>query len=937
MPPEEDPLPAEQIALIARWIDQGAHWPAGIGSDIKELPKHWAYVKPVKSALPPVSNPRWPRNAIDHFILSNLDMARLAPSAEVDRERLIRRVYLDLIGLPPTVEEVDQFLQDQQPDAYDKLVERALASPQYGVRWARPWLDMARYADSNGFQRDGFRSLWPYRDWVIQAMNDDLPFDQFTIAQLAGDLIPNATLAQKIATGFHRCTTVNVEAGAAPALNRVNQVIDRVNTTATVWLGSTLECVQCHNHKYDPFRQREYYQLFSFFNNTPVETALRGKKATASIDFTDAPSVSLPLPPGVEAKLNDLSEQFAELQKEMAERQAEADKKWSAWDKIVSLQASTPLEWHVLKPASFQSEGGVQSKTLDDNSLLFSGPNPDKDTFTITTSLKLSGVTGFKLEALTHADLPGKGPGRRSETNPNFVLTEFKIFRPDANGQPQPVKLVSPQADINPVNFHVARSIDDSPLSGWGIHAEFGKPHWATYLTEEPLNFEEETTLTFRLEQNYGGNRTLGRVRLLAMTGTPEPAALPPHIAKIVAIPEAKRSKAQINELRTFHADTVIGMKPLREAVTDMSKKLESMQAPTSLVMEEMEETRLTFLFKRGNFLDKGEEVPAGVPAVLNPLPEDAPRNRLGLAQWIASKENPLTARVAGNRWWAEIFGQGLVGTPEDFGTQGDRPTHPQLLDWLAVELMEQGWSMKHIHRLMVTSATYRQASRITPRLLERDPTNRLYARGPRFRLPAETIRDNALAISGLLSTKLGGPPVYPPQPAGIWRVTGLVDNTYRTSEGEDRFRRGVYTIWRRSAPPPGLQAFDAPDRASCVVQRPRTNTPLQALTLMNSPDFVEMTQALSLRLATHSPTSPLADRLTFAFRLCVSRHPTAVELQRLEQIYQHQHTRFTSEPTTAEALLSGMTRPSNITPTDLATWFYLSQVLLNLDETINK
>jgi hypothetical protein len=709
---------------------------------------HWAYVAPVRPTPPVTADPAWVINEIDAFVLARLEAEALSPSPPADRARLIRRVYLDLIGLPPTVAEVDAFLADDRPDAYEHVVDTLLASPHYGERWARPWLDLARYADSNGFQRDGFRDVWAFRDWVIRALNDDMPFDRFTIEQIAGDLLPNATVEQRIATGFHRGPTVNVEAGVDQEANRVNAVIDRVNTTGTVWLGTSIGCAQCHEHKYDPFTQRDYYRLFAYFNNTAVETDFRSDKDTAAIDFK-GPWIELP---------------------QSAEKQA-----------------------------------------------------------------------------------------RR---------IEFASYREDM------------QKKLTPL-----------------VEARTAK--------------QDEWEAGYRDDEAQ--RKKLPKAVLAALTIVPE-----------------KRNAADKKKIKDYYLGLQPEIKRLRDALAEVDKALEAVTPPTSLVMVELDRPRTTNIFKRGNFLTKEDEVKPGVPAALHRLPADAPPNRLGLARWLVDPSNPLVARVTVNRWWAEFFGHGLAATLDDLGTRGERPTHPKLLDWLATEFVARGWSTKAIHRLIVTSATYRQTSRLTPERLACDPYNKLYGRGPRVRLDAETIRDNALAVSGTLSRAMAGPPVRPPQPAGIWAVTGKVDNTYHVSRGDDANRRGIYVIWRRSAPYPSMVNFDAPDRASCVVQRPRTNTPLQALTLMNDPVYVEMARRFAQHIVADHQNQNTAERVTHAFRRCLSRHPHPMEIEHLARVVENEQRRYELNPTAAEALVD---EPS----AELAAWFHVAGILLNLDETITK
>jgi hypothetical protein len=897
MPPKSEPLSAQQIDLLKRWVDQGAVWPDNL--------KHWAYQKPGHPTAPAVKNSAWPRNDLDRFILARLEQEGLKPSAEADRAILLRRVALDLIGLPPTPTQVSEFLNDTSENAYEKAVDRLLASPQYGERWARPWLDLARYADSNGFQRDGFRDLWAYRDWVVNAFNADMPFDRFTIEQVAGDLLPNATLDQKTATGFNRCTTVNVEAGTDQEENRVNQVFDRVNTTATVWLGSTLECAQCHNHKYDPFSQRDYYQIFAYFNNTEIETKFRSPKSTASVDFT-GPMMTLPSK-DLEQKRGALQAKIDKLAEDIAARKPTAVVAKKAAKKAAGPATS---QWQPLEVAEFRSAGGATGKVQPDKSVLVTGENPIKDTYTVTVHTKLTGITAFKLETLTDPSLPGQGPGRGDAARPNFILSSFKV---DAASETDPnsgqsISFKSARADFSQKGWDVSGAIDNDDKTGWAINPEFHLPHHAIFTAEQSPAWEEGTVLTFTLDQTYGGSRTIGRFRLSAVVGKLEEngEALDPAV------------------------------KRLQEERDKLIVELKKLEPPQTLVMSEMTEPRMSAVFVRGNFLERGEPVKPGVPAVLHALP-DGPPNRLTFARWLASTENPLVARVTVNRWWAEFFGQGIVSTVEDFGIKGEAPTHPELLDWLATEFMARGWSMKAMHKLIVMSATYRQSSKVTPELLAKDDQNKLYARGPRFRLDAETIRDNALSAAGLLSLKQGGPPVKPFQPEGVWKVTGLVDNTYKTSDGEDAYRRGIYIVWRRSAPYPSFMNFDAQVRAACVVKRSRSNTPLQALTLLNDPVYVEAAMALARRALAEQPGADAAARVRNLFRLCLARAPKDNEVDALVKLYEAQRAGFQADAQAAKALIGSYTAPANTSTAEFAAWYAVATALLNLDEMITK
>ncbi|QDU78536.1 Planctomycete cytochrome C [Polystyrenella longa] len=771
MPPADtaDRLSDEEIALLKRWIDSGAHW-----SSTKEETQHWAYIKPIKANPPEVTLNAPIQNPIDAFILSKLEQSSvsLKPASPSDPARLMRRVYLDLTGLPPTPEEVDSFLTDPSDSAYEKIVDRLLASPRYGEKWTQHWLDMARYADSNGFQADQLRTMWLYRDWVINALNDDQPFDQFTVEQLAGDLLPNATWSQKVATGFHRCTTCNVEAGVDPEENRVNQIIDRVNTTSSVWLGTTLECAQCHNHKYDPFSQQDYYQLMAYFNNTPLEVEQEGDSVTFNFY---GPKLAKPLSKIEQLKYDELKTERETLGENLEIIREEQKVQQEKWEEKKQGELTS-------KKNSKQELSSAEAKTLD------------------------------------------------------------------------------------------------------------------------TLNF-----------------------------------------------PREKRSSQQNEYLQSYFEKQNTEISGLQKKLSDLDLELQQREPPTSLVMREQDEMRETFIFKRGDFLSRGKTVTPTTPAVLHPLNSAVdPVNvetgtRLEFANWLVSPENPLMARTTVNRWWAHFFGQGIVATLEDLGTQGEPPTHQELLDWLAVDFMENGWSRKHVHKRIVMSATYRQSTKVTNAHLQLDPENKLYPRGPRQRLSAESIRDNALAISGLLTHKLGGPPVYPPQPDKIWKHVGRNAPEYKIETDEDRYRRGLYVIWRRSAPYPSFINFDAPDRASCVISRSSTNTPLQALTLLNDPAYVEMAWGLADRLASTKTEGDLREKLTYGMRLAISREPSEDEINTLAELYQTELARYQENPKQAEERLpqSALKLTSLVdktaTPVELAAWFSIANILLNLDETITK
>lgn len=934
MPPEGEPLSKAEVVTLREWIDHGAVWPKNIVLDAK----HWAYDAPQRPSLPTTKSD-WGTNPIDSFVLAKLDQRKLEPTQRASKERLIRRVYLDLIGIAPSPREVDVFLADQSPGAYERLVERLLASPRYGERWTRQWLDLARYADSNGFQADQFRSMWAYRDWVIDAFNSDMPFDEFTIQQIAGDLLPKATVQQRVATGFHRCPTCNVEAGVDPEENRVNQVVDRINTTGTVWLGTTLECAQCHNHKYDPFSQQDYYQIFAFFNQTPVEVKL---SSGVTFDFY-GPKMKLPLDPARSQTLQNITAQLASLNTRLAARRTELAKSSGQWESTVKSSLKNKPQWHVLDIAEFVSVGGADHTKLADKSILLTGQNPDKDTYHVTVRTELQGITGFRLEALLDETLPGKGPGRQTQGDRgNAILSGFSVIAceceddTNANGK-QRIQLHSASADVVGKGWEPAKALDGDASTGWSIHIAYHKPHYWSVQTTDPIGFDAGTRLVFTIEQQTGVQRTYGRFRLLAMTGTRGAKAIPDTILAALKIDPKKRNRKQNAALRNYQNSQDAASIKLTQQIAAFTKQQAAIQPSTTLVMVEGQENRTTHIMLRGEFLNKGDVVKAKTPDSLHAMPKDAAADRLGFAQWLVDRKNPLVARVTVNRWWAEIFGQGIVTSLEDFGTQGDRPTHPLLLDWLAVEFMESGWSMKHMHRLMVNSATYQQSAIVDARKRKADPKNIYLARASRFRLPAEMIRDNALSVSGLLAGKMDGPPVYPPQPPKIWRHVGRNAPKYNTSTGLDRYRRGIYTVWRRSAPYPSFVTFDAPDRGSCIVNRSRTNTPLQALNLLNDQAYVEFAFGLAERVLTDIPSTDIRRRVEYAFRLCLIRKPKPQELDFLVDVVRAELDNMKSNPKRVSLLMGNWTSTKEIDPAELAAWYRIAEVLLNLDEMINR
>ncbi len=929
MPPEGEPLSTTEIAMIRTWIDQGAAWPEEATE--KRKSDHWAF-QPIAARKPPKVAEGETRNGIDNFILSNLAKKNIKPSREADRATLIRRLSLDLLGLPPAPADVNEFINDTSPDAYEKLVDRLLASPNYGERWARHWLDLARYADSDGYEKDTGRPFaWRYRQWVIDALNADMPFDQFTIEQLAGDLLPNATQEQKVATGFHRNTLTNKEGGVDQEEFRVAATVDRVNTTGSVWLGLTVACAQCHTHKYDPILQREYYGLFAFFN---------------SVQETD---IAAPLP----AQLEKYKADLATYETERAKRTANADeqankaaKRLARWEE--SLELDTPTEWSVIKPQAMASNAVNKGKLTQaaDGVIVAEGDFGDTETYTLTIAAGSKPITALRLEVLADDSLPRRGPGLSK--GGNFVLSELQVktlapVKPGAKAKatPVPATIRFAEADFSQSNYNIGGSYDNNNLTGWAVSGGVGRDHVAIFELAKPIEPKDKEKLVVALTQMYGGKHLIGRFRLSVTdsTGPVGDDKLPEGVAASLRKPAAERTKADSGRILAYFRKIDPTLAKLDRELAEFAKK--APQDPAAMVkaqtLAELSKPRETHVLVRGDFLRPGAIVDAHTLEVLPPLTARGEQpDRLDLARWIVDKANPLTARVTVNRVWAQMFGRGLVPSVADFGTQGDKPSHPELLDWLAHEFQET-WSLKQLHRLIVTSATYRQSSKYRQDLHQRDPLNVLLARQRRMRVEAEVVRDLALATSGLMDSRIGGESVRPRQPADIAALTYASGSKWVDSQGADLYRRGLYTWFQRTSPYPMLMTFDAPDSNVTCTRRERSNTPLQALTLLNDPVFFECAQAMGRRIVAEAPKKREA-RLRYALQLCVARKPNPDELETLGELFDEQLALMQADESAAKDVVGPAAKEIEGTPiAELAAWTMVSRTLMNLDEFITR
>jgi hypothetical protein len=1054
MPPPKTgkKLTATEIDLLTRWIQEGGKYAT-----------HWAYVVPKRPDLPTVKKEAWVKNPVDRFILSNLDKEKLTPAPEADRFALARRAALDITGLPPTRAEVEAFLRDTSPTAYEAYVDRLFAKKAYGEHWARLWLDLARYADSAGYADDPLRTIWAFRDYTIKSLNANKPFDQFTIEQIAGDLLPNPTDEQRIATSFHRNTMTNNEGGTSDEEFRNVAIVDRVNTTFTTWMGTSIACAQCHTHKYDPITQEEFFKVFAIFNNT------------ADADRPDE-SPLLSFYSAEQKKQRDIwTQDIANLEKKFDTAIPGLKNQQAKWESGLKIYP----RWASPKP-TVRSQGGLPFKVRADQSVRFE-KSAKQDTYTIEMPLEVKQLTGLRLEALTDPTLPGMGPGlgngnfvlsrvqakivppgeaklqgryvRISLNGPNKILSlaEVQVFKGTENiahkgeakqssttfegpaklaldgntdGQfekksvthtasekdpwwevdlksaqpldkivvwnrlgpvedrlagyrvevlndkreviwsavnkstPKPsashalsgertVSFITAFADYEQLGFGASNLVGDGKnTKGWAVGGAIGQPHTLTLLPAAPVEVPTGSKLVVTLEQKSPHDEHLLGLFRLALTdeaGIAEASKLPATLLAALQLETAKRTPEQLTAIASYYARTLAPeLKAEREKLAELNRQLTAMKASTVPVMKELPitERRKTNLQNRGNFLDLGQLVTEGVPAAFHPIKSKQGKmvSRLDLAEWLVSPENPLTARVVANRFWEQIFGIGLVRSSEEFGIQGEWPSNPELLDWLATELVRLKWDQKAFLKMLVTSAAYRQSSKVNKAALERDPDNRWLATGPRVRLTAEMVRDQALAVSGLLSDKMYGPSVKPPQPAlGLSAAFGgSID--WKTSEGPDRYRRGLYTEWRRSNPYPAMSTFDAPNRDICVVRRNRTNTPLQALVTLNDVVYVEAAQALARRILKEGGATN-AERIHFAFQEVLARPASEEEVKRVSKLLEETRPLFEKDKARATKMAAEPIGPvpATIELTDAATWTVVCNILLNLDETLMK
>lgn len=921
-----------QIDLLRRWVEQGAPFRG-----------HWSFIPPTKPALPAVTQSAWAINPIDFFVLERLEREGLQPSLPADKTTLIRRVSLDLTGLPPTLAEIDAFLADESPDAYERLIDRLLKSPRFGEHMTRFWLDLVRYGDTHGLHFDNERAMWKYREWVIRAFNDNLPFDQFAIEQVAGDLLPDATVQQKIATGFCRCNVTTSEGGSIDEEVLVRYAVDRTESIGTVFLGLTLGCAVCHDHKFDPISQKEFYQLYAFFN-AAADAAMDGNQ------LAPPPILKVPAPEQTQ-QLTTFDEKLAGVRKRISEQLATIQ--YAEPPAVATAASGEPKEFVWIDdatPSSAKQQGNTPWEFVSKpDHPVFSGEKASRrqakglsQHFFDSAAPGLKIGEGDKLFAYVYLD--PKDPPKEIMLQFNDGSWEHRAYWGEdvipwgSTGSPSRLAIGPLPKSGEWVRLEVDAAKVGLPsgatLNGWAFTQHDGTCYWdqAGVVTRTPQEGQSfESLLAW---EAYDKAQTKSSV--------------PQNVRDAIKVDADKRTDDQKKQIRDYFVENVCGktkpvFDPLHQEIESLTKQRNDLDAaiPVTLVMADLPTPRDTHVLIRGAYNKKGDKVSAGIPSVFPPVPNGSAMNRLALAKWLVAPNQPLTARVTVNRFWQQLFGRGIVKTAEDFGSQGEVPTHPELLDWLAVEFESDGWNIKHLLKRVLMSNTYRQASRVSPELAQRDPENVLLARGPRFRLDAETVRDSALFVSDLLAEQIGGRSVRPYQPAGIWEAVGFVgSNTreYKADDGRGLYRRSMYTFWKRTAPPPSLMAFDAPSRETCTARRARTNTPLQALALMNDEQYVEAARCLAERVFAEGGNS-IPDRLGFAFRTATGRRPDETELNVLGKVLQEQLTYFQANSEAANKLLSvgAAPRKSGLNPSEHAAWTMMANLVLNLDEAITK
>ncbi len=956
MPPVDSnkSLTKEEQDILCRWIDEGAQWT-----------QHWSFVRPQRPPCPPPSESSWPRNAIDHFIQARLEQEGLTPTRQADRTTLIRRLSYDLTGLPPTLQEIDDFLADSSADAYEKVVDRLLASKHYGERMAVMWLDAARYGDTSVYHADGPRDMWGWRDAIVNAYNDNMPFNRFSISQLAGDLVPEATLEQRVLAGFNRNNGTTDEGGAIAEEYRVEYAVDRVKTTSTVWLGLSVECAQCHDHKYDPISQEDYYRFFAFFNvSADKGMQTRGGNAEPTLAIPD---------PDKQRKLPGAERKLAQTEKQLQQHIQSMQPQFQSWlsDQETQLVGHEPLPSGATLEATFREgegnqvadianddrRGTVQGKaewidTPFDRGLQFSGGNyvdfGDVGDFERTSAFSYGGWLKPQAKS-TGALLARMDDANRHRGYDMMVVSDGPISVHIIHDWPGNAIKVTTKKKLKSDRWHHLFATYDGSSKAAGVKIYVNGEPWEWNIEQDGLTETIRTEKSLLVGSRHPGTRLKGTVdsvqvfnRQLADDEVSALAKADP-VGSILALDAEERSETQVELLRShFLEQESPEYQQLKKKVAQLKARITDLKKPltTVMVMSDMAQPRETFVLNRGAYdSPTDQKVEPGTMAVLPAMANALPRNRLGLAQWLFSDDHPLTARVAVNRYWQMLFGAGLVSSPEDFGSQGEFPSHPELLDWLAVDFRENGWNVKRTLKQIVMSATYRQSSHAAPTLYHRDPANRLLARGPRFRLQAEFIRDTALSISGLLDNSLGGPGVKPYQPPGLWAEVGLGGNPKFKQDHDDKlYRRSLYTYWKRSAPPPSMQIFDAPTREKCTIRRPRTNTPLQALVVLNDPQFVEAARCFAERILERGDRSG-AERVLLAFRQATARLPTETELRVLLNVYEGAKEQYGQAPEAAKELLGVGESPRNesLDVIEHAAWTIVASSILNLDETLTR